>query len=31
MGVRHAREYKDILDDLTEAVSAIRDSYSFSR
>ncbi|OXM14620.1 hypothetical protein [Paenibacillus herberti] len=29
MGVRHAREYKEILDDLTDAVSAIRDSYSF--
>ncbi|CDN45328.1 Uncharacterized protein BN871_HD_00050 [Paenibacillus sp. P22] len=29
MGVKHAREYKEILEDLTVAVSAIRDSYSF--
>ncbi|MFF2094160.1 hypothetical protein [Paenibacillus sp. NPDC058174] len=29
MGVRHAREYADILKDLTEAVSAIGDSYTF--
>ncbi|MCF2945867.1 hypothetical protein L1N82_19810 [Paenibacillus tarimensis] len=29
MGVRHAREYKEILEDLTEAVSGIADSYTF--
>src|SRR5690606_15805026 len=29
MGVKHAREYKDILHDLTEAVGAISDSYAF--
>ncbi|ALS25693.1 hypothetical protein ABEV74_20645 [Paenibacillus cisolokensis] len=29
MGVRHAREYADILKDLTEAVSGIEGSYSF--
>jgi hypothetical protein len=29
MGVRHAREYSDILRDLTEAVGAIEHSYEF--
>jgi len=29
VGVKHAREYKDILHDLSEAVGAISDSYSF--
>lgn len=29
MGVRHAREYKDILRDLTEAVGQIQDCYRF--
>jgi precorrin-6B methylase 2 len=29
MGVRHAREYSDILKDLTEAVGAIDQSYEF--
>ncbi|RXZ79972.1 hypothetical protein EBB07_20660 [Paenibacillaceae bacterium] len=29
MGVRHGREYRDILKDLTEAVGAIGSSYSF--
>ncbi|PZD96421.1 hypothetical protein DNH61_07895 [Paenibacillus sambharensis] len=29
MGVRHAREYKEILEDLTEAVGGIEDSYTF--
>ncbi|WP_127534276.1 hypothetical protein [Paenibacillus kobensis] len=29
MGVRHAREYADILKDLTEAVSAIPNSFEF--
>lgn len=29
MGVKHAREYADILQDLTDAVSAIDRSYAF--
>lgn len=29
MGVRHAREYKDILRELTEAVGGISDNYRF--
>jgi len=29
VGVKHAREYRDILHDLTEAVGAISDSYAF--
>ena len=29
MGVRHAREYSDILKDLTEAVGQIKDRYTF--
>jgi len=29
VGVKHAREYKDILVDLTEAVGGIANSYSF--
>lgn len=29
MGVRHAREYADILKELTEAVGAIERSYTF--
>ncbi|SFF24747.1 hypothetical protein SAMN04487969_12015 [Paenibacillus algorifonticola] len=29
MGVKHAREYADILKELTTAVSAIEGSYSF--
>ncbi|MFD1957120.1 hypothetical protein ACFSL6_23865 [Paenibacillus thailandensis] len=29
MGVRHAREYSDILKDLTEAVSTITRSFTF--
>ena len=29
MGVKHAREYKDILSDLTEAILAIGDGYTF--
>jgi len=29
MGVRHAREYSDILKDLTDAVGAIERSYEF--
>ncbi|MGM0884510.1 MAG: hypothetical protein ACQEXQ_26155 [Bacillota bacterium] len=29
MGVRHAREYADILKDLTEAVGEIDSSYTF--
>ncbi|XEC94934.1 hypothetical protein AB6A23_27300 [Paenibacillus tarimensis] len=29
MGVKHAREYKEILADLTESVGAITDSYEF--
>jgi hypothetical protein len=29
MGVRHAREYSDILKDLTDAVRAIEHSYEF--
>ncbi|QAY67377.1 hypothetical protein [Paenibacillus protaetiae] len=29
MGVRHAREYADILKDLTDAVSGINRSYTF--
>jgi len=29
MGVRHAREYADILKDLTEAVAEIEQSYTF--
>nr|WP_274654948.1 hypothetical protein [Paenibacillus humicola] len=29
MGVKHAREYKDILNDLTEAILAIGDGYTF--
>lgn len=29
MGVRHAREYKEILGELTEAVGGIADSYKF--
>ncbi|WP_040712247.1 hypothetical protein [Paenibacillus curdlanolyticus] len=29
MGVKHAREYVDILRDLTEAVSAIPNSFTF--
>lgn len=29
MGVRHAREYSDILTDLTKAVGEIKDCYSF--
>lgn len=29
MGVRHAREYADILKELTEAVSEIEGSYTF--
>lgn len=29
MGVRHGREYSDILKDLTEAVSEIEDSFTF--
>lgn len=29
MGVRHAREYVDILKELTEAVAAIEGSYAF--
>jgi len=29
MGVRHAREYKDILQELTEAVGQIQDCFLF--
>jgi len=29
MGVRHAREYKEILEELTEAISSIDDGYVF--
>ncbi|MBW7453202.1 hypothetical protein ACFOLF_17360 [Paenibacillus sepulcri] len=29
MGVKHAREYTDILKDLTEAIGSIEDSYTF--
>ncbi|CAM4368244.1 hypothetical protein L1N85_22630 [Paenibacillus alkaliterrae] len=29
MGVRHGREYADILKDLTEAVAEIEESYTF--
>lgn len=29
MGVRHAREYSDILTDLKEAIKKIEDSYTF--
>lgn len=29
MGVRHAREYSEILDELTEAIGKIEDSYRF--
>lgn len=29
MGVRHAREYADILKELTEAVAEIENSYTF--
>ncbi|MFD0590550.1 hypothetical protein ACFQZE_21410 [Paenibacillus sp. GCM10027627] len=29
MGVRHAREYSDILKELTEAVGQIEESYTF--
>ncbi|MBD2871637.1 hypothetical protein [Paenibacillus arenilitoris] len=29
MGVRHAREYADILKDLTDAVGEIEESYTF--
>ncbi|WP_270167162.1 hypothetical protein [Paenibacillus sp. SYP-B4298] len=29
MGVKHAREYKEILSDLTEALGAISNSYEF--
>lgn len=29
VGVKHAREYKDILQDLKEAVAGITDSYAF--
>jgi hypothetical protein len=29
MGVKHAREYKEILNDLTEALGAINNSYEF--
>lgn len=29
MGVRHAREYSDILQELTAAIAAIEDSYLF--
>lgn len=29
MGVRHAREYADILQDLTKAVSEIEECYTF--
>ncbi|WP_336776758.1 hypothetical protein [Paenibacillus sp. MMO-58] len=29
MGVRHAREYADILKELTEAVSEVEGSYTF--
>ena len=29
VGVKHAREYRDILLDLTEAVGGIADSYAF--
>lgn len=29
MGVRHAREYADILKDFTAAVAEIEDSYTF--
>lgn len=29
MGIRHGRDYGDILKDLTEAVSQIPDSYTF--
>jgi len=29
MGVRHAREYSDILTELTDAVGQIEDCYSF--
>ncbi|HUC94167.1 MAG TPA: hypothetical protein VMS09_19470 [Paenibacillus sp.] len=29
MGVKHAREYRDILRDLTDAVGGIADSYTF--
>jgi len=29
MGVRHAREYSEILQELTEAIGSIEDSYLF--
>lgn len=29
MGVRHGREYSDILQELTAAIAAIEDSYQF--
>jgi len=29
MGVRHAREYSDILSDLKDAIKKIEDSYTF--
>lgn len=29
MGVRHAREYSEILEDLKEAIKKIEDSYTF--
>ncbi len=29
MGVRHGREYQEILSDLTEALGAINNSYEF--
>ncbi|MFD0712941.1 hypothetical protein [Paenibacillus sp. GCM10027626] len=29
MGVRHAREYKEILEELTEAIGSIDDGYMF--